>query len=73
MDKHVCFMRKTKTISAMQPYEAMVMNTFHIQSSVTISLESLVVYGDYFGGFYPNAHVRQAGVGYGQPVKESVA
>ena len=57
----------------MQQYEAMVIEAFRIQSSVTLGLNSLVVYSEYFGGFYHSEHMMQDGVGCGQPVKEVVA
>jgi len=65
--------RKTCPVDAMQQYHGAVKELFRLACDDSgEAARSVVVYGEYFGGWYPDPHVQQRGAGAGAPVQEGV-
>lgn len=67
------FVCKTAPQDAMQQYHAAVMKAFRAcNEAVDGGVRSVVVYGEYFGGWYPHEDVKQEGPGAGAAVQKGV-
>merc|ERR1719414_2866721 len=73
LEKHGRFVGKTAPAEAMRQYHAAVRETFRVCASRTAQgVKSVVVYGEYFGGWYPHPQVEQEGPGAGVPVQKGI-
>jgi len=67
------FVGRTSPGDAMQQYHAAVLETFRLCSSESSGpINNVLIYGEYFGGWYPHADVKLQGPGVGAPVQKGI-
>merc|ERR1711920_76899 len=72
------FVGKTAPVEAMRRYHEPVRQAFHLCSAAMEGGEnspqpkSVIIYGEYFGGWYPHEDVKQDGPGVGAPVQKGI-
>jgi len=67
------FVGRSTPVGAMSRYHDMVLEAFRILTgSMTAPVGSIVIYGEYFGGWYPHSDVRQDGPGATAPVQKGI-
>jgi Rnl2 family RNA ligase len=77
LDARERFVGKTAPYEAMSRYHGAVVKAFQICQEAAAALgsadvESVIIYGEYFGGWYPQEGVAQEGPGAGVPVQKGV-
>jgi len=66
------FIKKTCPGEAMQRYHSAVLEVFRLCSATSPGVRNVLIYGEYFGGWYPHDAVRQTGPGAGAPVQKGI-
>lgn len=73
LDRQELFVGKTRPQEAMQQYHKAVLATFPLcASKANRPVQSVIIYGEYFGGWYPHEQVKQEGPGAGAPVQKGI-
>lgn len=66
------FVGRTAPLDAMGRYHGAVLEAFRICAGGEGGVRSVVIYGEYFGGWFPHDEVRPEGPGAGAPVQKGV-
>lgn len=73
LDAQERFVGKTAPAAAMSRYHNAVAAAFWIcRSEVSRGAASVVIYGEYFGGWFPNSSDKHEGAGIGTPVQKGI-